>query len=249
MEEQDLLRILSRNWGECRQIGREAGGYRNTVLVVEREGERLVAKSSRRSTEQINWLVDVQESAREVGFVVPHLIRSQSGELLVEGVMVESWIEGSAPRSSDLLQLPPLIREFHRRTRSFPQRPGFASSLELVTTLRGGDVDISAMPVDLIQACRKTWRELAGEATSVVHGDLNRSNLLVTADGLLALVDWDEARVDVSVLDEAALRAMLGQKDGCLPDTVWRALLAWEVAVSWKIEPEHAKRLAAELLS
>jgi aminoglycoside phosphotransferase (APT) family kinase protein len=80
----------------------------------------------------------------------------------------------------------------------------------------------------------------------VVHGDLSLSNLLVTPEGRVALLDWDETKVDVSLFDEAALP---DYEEGPGRIRGQRALLAWEVAVSWHVEPEYAGRLAAELLS
>jgi Ser/Thr protein kinase RdoA (MazF antagonist) len=232
-------------WGQCRTLESLPGGNRNAVLLVERQGERLVAKYSRRRREAIEWLLDVQAKAREAGFIVPELVASNDGRLQVGGVTVERWIDGLSVGHSQLLQVKPLVGKFHALTRGWPQRPGFASSLELLQVDRGGDVDLSQMPEELVAACRAAWRELEGERASVVHGDLNPSNLLVTTSGRFALLDWDETRVDVSVLDEAGLSG--GEK--VAQPHAQRALLAWEVAASWLIEPEYARRLASELLS
>jgi aminoglycoside phosphotransferase (APT) family kinase protein len=77
----------------------------------------------------------------------------------------------------------------------------------------------------------------------VVHGDLGLNNILVTEAGEFCLVDWDEARVDVTRFDTLALQKALGQK---LTDGEERLLLSWEIAVCWLVEPDYARRLASE---
>jgi len=235
-------------WGDCRVISTLHGGNRNTVLLVERRGVRLVAKTSRRGTEAINWLVPVQEKAKKAGFEVPSFLPSDSGSLLVGGVTLETWIDGVHPSRADLSAWGRRIESFHALTRSWPQRPGSRSTLELVNLDVGGDVDLTAMPPALVEVCRTAWRALAGEPTSAVHGDINFTNLLVTPGGRIALLDWDECRTDVSALDELAVAELTGNRTR-EPDARFRdALLAWEIAISWRLEPDYARRMARELI-
>ncbi|MEX2542243.1 MAG: phosphotransferase [Trueperaceae bacterium] len=245
----DHLERTLREWEGCRIVRRLAEGHRNTVFLVERDGERLVAKSSRRSREAIAWLEPVQELAREVGFVVPRFVPSNEGELLVGGVTVETWIEGTPFVRAELRRLRSRLHAFHRLTRRWAQRPGFASSVELLAVERGGDVDLSLMPPGLLEAVRAAWQEFSAEEPSVVHGDPGLSNLLVMPDSRLALLDWDEARVDVSLLDDAALPFEGSRATGPRRTRAIRALLAWEVAASWRVEPDHARRLAGDFMS
>jgi hypothetical protein len=68
----------------------------------------------------------------------------------------------------------------------------------------------------------------------------------MTKDGV-AFIDWDEARVDASILDVVDLpfseqaveseRLLLGR----------RAASAWEAANAWSLEPDYARRRLAEL--
>jgi len=97
------------------------------------------------------------------------------------------------------------------------------------------------MPIELVETCRAAWRVLEGKPRSVVHGDLNPSNVLRTSNGRFALLDWDEARFDVSLFDTLALF-------DDVPEKFRRTLLAWEVAVCWQVEPEHARVQAERLL-
>ena len=98
------------------------------------------------------------------------------------------------------------------------------------------------MPPDLVRACRAAWEPFADRPQSVVHGDLNPSNLLRTRDGGAALLDWDEARADGSWFDLRALEPGGARGDAGAEQ---RALDAWEIAVCWLVEPDHARRLAA----
>jgi hypothetical protein len=73
----------------------------------------------------------------------------------------------------------------------------------------------------------------------VVHGDPGPSNIRVTGDGV-GLLDWDEARVDRVDLDFGDLPS------NALPAArhlaAHNAVTAWEVAASWLVEPEYARR-------
>jgi len=225
------------------------GGNRNTVLLVEHRGERAVAKSSRRTAAAIAWLEPVQEQARVAGFAVPRFIPSDAGELLVDGVTLETWIEGTPPSGPDVAPLEDLFAGFHALTRSWLQRPGCKSTLELVDAELGGDVDLSVMPPALVEVCRSAWRALADEPHSAVHGDINLTNLLVTPAGHIALLDWDECRTDVSALDAVAVTGLTGGQVDQADARFLKASLAWEVAVSWRMEPRYARRMMRELLA
>jgi aminoglycoside phosphotransferase (APT) family kinase protein len=88
------------------------------------------------------------------------------------------------------------------------------------------------MPEEAVVRCRAAWARLTGRATSVVHGDPNPRNILLTTDRV-ALIDWDEAHVDVSELD-----LNLPDNAAGLADeeryVVWQASAAWEAAICWK---------------
>ncbi|MEJ2289299.1 MAG: phosphotransferase [Deinococcales bacterium] len=165
-------------WGELRVVRELPGGNRRTVLLVERRGERFVAKQPSRSPEALAWLVAVQQRARQTGLVVPELVRSDRGALVEDGVTLERWIEGRPPDARSLARLHSLLRDFHEATRDVPQRPGFASSIALVERPNGGDIDLEAMPDDLVRTCRAAWKRLADAPRSAVHGDPNRDNIV-----------------------------------------------------------------------
>jgi aminoglycoside phosphotransferase (APT) family kinase protein len=134
-------------------------------------------------------------------------------------------------------------------TAGWPQRPGFASTRELLTAERGGDVDLTRMPADAVAACRAAWQRLAGRPEAVVHGDPGPPNIRITPDGV-GLLDWDEARVDYTDLDLAELPAAELPATDLLPSELARArraATAWEAANGWTVEPSYARRQLALL--
>ncbi len=243
----DLVMEALNAWGDLRFARRLEGGYRNTVLLVEHDGERLVAKSTRRTPEAIAWVHDIHDVAEAVGIAVPRFVRSVSGQLVEGGVTVEHWLDGTPLVEADYEAAAQAVKRFHNATRGWPQRPGFASSQELLSQTQGGDVDLELMPPDLVRVCRDAWRTLAGEPLSAIHGDVNPSNMLRTPDGRIALLDWDEARCDVAAFDLVALAAGRPAAPDERPPHLMRAFEAWKAAVCWQLEPEHARTIARRL--
>jgi Ser/Thr protein kinase RdoA (MazF antagonist) len=231
-------------WGPLRVVGRLGGGNRNEVLEVRRGGERLVARRSRRSAASLGWEVRLLEHLAGCGVRVPTIIPTVDGRRHLGGVVVMSWLPGRPPTAEDWPLVAATLRRVHRVTRGWPQRPGSASTRELLVAERGGDVNLAAMPAEAVVACRRAWAALAGSPEAVVHGDPGPSNIRITASGV-GLLDWDEARVDASDLDLAELPG-----SGLPPErlTVVRAAAtAWEAANGWTVEPSYARRQLALL--
>ena len=199
----------------------------------------LVFKSTKRTPSGIAWLQQVHQIARQSGFIVPFLRYSITGQLVEDGWTCESLVEGHPLSPEDLPSLLPLIERFHAATAQLPQRPGFLSSQELLVQAMGGDVSLDEMPRDLVVRCRAAWHSVAGQCEAVIHGDINPSNALRCPDGSIALIDWDECRRDLVLFDLGPLR------EG--DDREQLARIAWEVACSWLIEPEHARQVAKHL--
>jgi Ser/Thr protein kinase RdoA (MazF antagonist) len=85
----------------------------------------------------------------------------------------------------------------------------------------------------------------AGRPTCVVHGDPNPRNVRLTADRV-ALIDWDEANVDVPDLDLAVPHNAAALDDEAY-DAAAQARAAWEVAVCW--DPTGTDRFAVGRLA
>lgn len=247
MNKRTLIETL-RPWGKARIIKPLTGGYRNLAWLIEQEGECRVAKTTRRSESAVTWLSSVHDAAEAAGFAVPRLIPNQQTTYIVNGLTVESYIEGTAPSPKDWQRLGQHLEQFHQATQHIAQRPTFASSVNLLDQAAGGDVDLSAMPSEIVQRCREAWRLFANAPQSVIHGDLNSSNILITPSGQIALIDWDESRVDASIFDRLALAQQSGYASHNSSEAEQYALLAWEIAVCWHTEPDYAQRLEEELM-
>lgn len=226
-------------FGACSVIAPLHGGHRQQVWLVERAGQRLVAKTNRRTAAQLEWLLPLQQAARDAGFVVPALLRSADGALSAQGLTLEPFIDGRPAQQANMAALLPRLQALHRTTITLPQRPGFASARELISAGGGGDIDMGLLPPDLAQACRAAWMRLTG-AECAIHGDLSPANVLLTPEGP-ALLDWDEARRDLPIFDTMACRSPSPAQA--------RAHLAWEVATCWQHEPDRARALACDLLA
>lgn len=232
------LRDVLAAWGPLRIVGPLSGGNRNTVLELRRGGERLVARRSHRSPAGLSWEVELLDYLGQQGFCVPKIIPSADGHRHRGGVVVQSWLDGAPPSPEDWPAVGAALRRLHALTAGWPQRPGFASTQDLLTASRGGDVDLTAMPADAVADCRRAWRRLRGFPQAVVHGDPGPSNIRITGAGA-GLLDWDEARVDCAVLDLAQLPDS-GLPAGELADGR-TAATAWEAANGWIIEPGYAR--------
>lgn len=230
---------MLRAWGSVRVVGRLGGGNRNEVLEVRRGGQRLVARRSRRPDASLSWEVRLLEHLARQGIRVPVVVPAMDGRRHVDGVLLMQWMEGRPPQAEDWPAVAETLRRVHEVTRDWPQRPGTASTRELLTVERGGDVDLGRMPVEAVAACRQAWAAVAGSVEAVVHGDPGPANIRVAAAGV-GLLDWDEARVDVTDLDLAELP----RSDLPPPRlaAVRAAATAWETANGWTVEPSYARR-------
>ena len=231
-------------WGQLDVIGPLGGGHRNTVLELRRGRDRLVARSSRRPPASLDWETGLLDHLARHGLRVPAVVPALDGRRHVAGVIVQTWLEGTPPGPHDWAAVAVAVRRLHELTAGWPQRPGFASTIDLLTADRGGDVDLAAMPADAVAACRRAWARLAGTPQAVVHGDLAPANVRRSSAGP-GLLDWDEARVDCTDLDLADIPG-----SGLPPPRLAAArsaVTAWEAANSWTTEPDYAERQLAAL--
>ena len=242
----DLQKALE-PWGAV-EVETEVSGLRNRVWTIRLRGERCVARQNDRVGEALDWELDLLGALHDEGFNVPLPIATASGERRVGGLVVLSFIEGREPdgkRDAELVG--DELRRLHGLMPARPQRPGFRACHELITTDRGGDVDMSRMPAEDAALCRSAWRELAEREPAVIHGDPSPTNIRIDGDRV-GLLDWDEARVDSPLLDLGALPN--AESAGISPadfDRARRASVAWEVAVCWQLESDYARRRLREL--
>ena len=230
-------------WGEdAARIEPLAGGVANDVWTLRLHGQRAVGRLGRRSDADLRWETGLLMHLDTEGMTVPIPIPAGDGRLFVDGLVVMTYLEGGPPETqADWGRVADSLRHLHQLTEGWPQRPGWRSSTDLLHAETGTKINLAAMPPEGVARCRAAWARLAGRQTCVVHGDPNPRNVLMTADRV-ALIDWDEARVDVPDLDLVLPHNAAGL-DGAALDIAAQASAAWEAAVCWG-DDYAIKRLA-----
>jgi Ser/Thr protein kinase RdoA (MazF antagonist) len=230
-------------WGEdAARIEPLAGGVANDVWTLRLHGQRAVGRLGRRSDADLRWETGLLMHLDTEGMTVPIPIPALDGRLFVDGLVVMTYLEGGPPETqADWGRVADSLRHLHQLTEGWPQRPGWRSSTDLLHAETGTKINLAAMPPEGVARCRAAWARLAGRQTCVVHGDPNPRNVLMTADRV-ALIDWDEARVDVPDLDLVLPHNAAGLEGAAL-DIAAQASAAWEAAVCWG-DDYAIKRLA-----
>lgn len=234
-----------RQWGPtAARVERLTGGVANDVWSVRLRGELVVGRLGIRSDADLAWEAELLSHLTDHGMRVPLPIRTVDGRRFCDGLMVMTFLEGVPPRTeSEWRRVAETLRELHRLTRGWPQRPGWMSSSDLLHADRGTKIDLGAMPEEGVTRCRAAWARLADRPRSVVHGDPNPRNILMHA-GEVGLVDWDEAHVDAPDLDLVLPHNAAGLDPVAL-DVASQAEAAWEAAVCW--DDAYAQRRLAEV--
>jgi Ser/Thr protein kinase RdoA (MazF antagonist) len=231
-------------WGE--DVGRIeplAGGVANDVWSVRVRGRLAVGRLGARSDADLAWETELLQHLDREGLTVPVPIPTTDGRLFANGMVVMTFVEGERPETkADWRRVAETLRRLHRLTKSWPQRPGWRSSTDLLNAETGTKVDLRAMPPEGVARCRAAWAPFVGRPTCVVHGNpTNPGNVRVTANRI-ALIDWDESHVDVPDLDLALPHNAAGLDEGAY-DTAAQASAAWDAAVCWD-DAYAVKRLA-----
>lgn len=231
-------------WGEdATRIARLSGGVANDVWSVRIRGQLAAARLGTRSDADLAWETALLQHLDREGLTVPVPIPTIDGRLFAEGLVVMTYVEGGPPETvADWRRVADTLRELHRLTKGWPQRPGWRSSTDLLTTSTGTRIDLGRMPAEAVARCRAAWGRLAGRPTCVVHGNPNSpANVRMTAERV-ALIDWDESHLDVPDLD-LVLPHNGADLDPVAHDIAAQASAAWEAAVCWQDE-YSIKRLA-----
>jgi Ser/Thr protein kinase RdoA (MazF antagonist) len=235
-----------RRWGEgAERIERLAGGVANDVWSVRIRGQLAVGRLGARGDADLAWETELLLYLDREGLAVPVPIPTEDGRLFADGLVVMTYMEGGSPQTdADWRRVADTLRELHRLTHGWPQRPGWRSSTDLLHVETGTRINLAAMPAEGVVRCRAAWARLVGRETCVVHGDTNnRGNIRMTASRV-ALIDWDESHVDVADLD-LVLPDNAAGLGAAAYDVAAQASAAWEAAVCW--DDEFAVRRLAEV--
>lgn len=233
-------------WGDdAVRIERLAGGVANDVWSVRVRGKLAVGRLGVRGDADLAWEAELLQHLDRAGLSVPVPIPTTDSRLFADGLTVMNYMEGGPPETeADWRRVADTLRQLHRLTQGWPQRPGWRSSTDLLVADSGTRIDLAAMPPEGVARCRAAWARLAGRETCVVHGNPdNPGNIRMTA-GRVALIDWDESHVDVPELDLVLPHNAAGL-EGKAHDIAAQASAAWEAAVCW--DDDYAVRRLAEV--
>ena len=232
------------HWGDdAVRIEPLSGGVANDVWSVRVNGQVAVARLGKRSDADLAWEAQLMQHLDRAGLIVPVPIPTTDGRLFADGLTVMRYIQGGPPETAaDWRRVAETLRQVHRLTQNWPQRPGWRSSTDLLTAESGTRINLAAMPAEAVARCRAAWARLAGRQTCVVHGNpTSPANIRMTANQV-ALIDWDESHADVAELDLALPHNGAGLDEN-EHDIAAQASAAWEAAVCWK-DDYSVQRLA-----
>ena len=120
-----FLRILHANWPGVRAGEPLGGGNRNLVLSATLNGERVVARRTRRSSDALAWEMDLLSVLDNEGFLVPRPILDRDGGTFHDGVCVLTWLDGDLPGSdADWRRVATALQRLHGLTVGFGGRCG-----------------------------------------------------------------------------------------------------------------------------
>jgi Ser/Thr protein kinase RdoA (MazF antagonist) len=215
-------------WGDdVTRIERLSGGVANDVWTVRVYGQRAVGRLGSRSDADLAWEAGLLRHLDGQGLTVPVPIPTTHGRDFADGLMVMTYVEGGPPETqADWRRVADTLRQIHRLTEGWPQRPGWRSSTDLLQAETGTRIDLGAMPAEGVARCRAAWARLTGRQACVVHGNPNNpGNVRMTAERV-ALIDWDESHVDVPDLDLVLPHNAAGLESGAY-DIAAQASAAW----------------------
>ena len=123
-----------KQWGnDVVRIEPLAGGVANDVWSVRVNGRLAVGRLGARSDADLAWETALLERLDRAGLTVPEPIPTTDGRLFADGVVVMTYIEGGPPETeADWRRVADTLRQLHRLTPGWPQRPGWRSSTDLL---------------------------------------------------------------------------------------------------------------------
>jgi Ser/Thr protein kinase RdoA (MazF antagonist) len=233
-------------WGDdVTRVEPFSGGVANDVWSLRVNGDLAVGRLGARSDADLAWETELLLYLDREGLTVPVPIATTDGRLFANGLVVMTYVEGGPPETeNDWRRVADTLRQLHRLTEGWPQRPGWRSSTDLLDADTGTKIDLRSMPPDGVVRCRAAWGRLSGRPTCVVHGDPNNAGNVRMTPGRVALIDWDESHVDVPDLD-LVLPHNAGDLDSAARDIAEQASAAWEAAVCW--DDDYAVTRLAEV--
>ena len=161
-----------KQWGDdVTRVEPLAGGVANQVWSVRVGGQLAVARLGARSNADLAWETDLLGHLDGEGLPVPVPIATTDGRLFADGLVVMTYVEGEPPETkADWRRVAEVLRQLHRLTQDWPQRPGWRSSTDLLTAESGTRIDLRAMPAEGVARCRAAWARV--ESGMVVYDEV-----------------------------------------------------------------------------
>src|SRR6195256_3133026 len=162
-------------WGEdVARIEPLAGGVANDAWRVRVNGHLAVGRLGARSNADLALETELLQHLDRAGLTVPVPVPTSDGRLFADGLVVMTYVEGGPPETeADWRRVADTLRQLHRLTPGWPQRPGWRSSTDLLHAETGTKIDLGAMPPEGVARCRPAWARLIGRPICVVHGNPN----------------------------------------------------------------------------
>ncbi len=246
-DEQEWQRLIGA-WGPGAEVLEYlGGGLQGDVRQVRIDSRLGVGRLSNRSRASLDWELHLLQQLGDAGLRVPSIIPTASGSRRNDYLVVTEWIPARAPTEDDDPRRARYLARLHELTLDWSQRPGFRPARDLLEVNVGGDIDLSLLPDQVVNACRGAWEAVPAGPMCVVHGDVDPSNCLISYDGDVVVIDWDKARVDHPWFDLAALSIEATGLTEKQYRTARRAMCAWEVAVHWPTNEEYARQRVREM--
>jgi Ser/Thr protein kinase RdoA (MazF antagonist) len=136
-----------KQWGDdVTLIERLAGGVANDVWSVRLHGQLAVARLGVRSDADLAWETELLVRLDREGMTVPVPVSTTDGQLFADGVVVMTYVGGGPPETeADWRRVAHTLRQLHRLTAGWPQRPGWRSSTDLLHAETGTKIDLGAI--------------------------------------------------------------------------------------------------------
>jgi len=110
------MRDLLKAWGPLEVVGVLGGGNRNTVLEARLDTRRVVVRRSRRPPASLTWEADLLDHLARNGLRVPEALPALDGRRHIDGVMVQTWLDGTPPETADWPAVIAFLRRLHQIT-------------------------------------------------------------------------------------------------------------------------------------
>ena len=113
-------------WGDdVARIESLAGGVANDVWSVRINGRLAVGRLGARSDADLAWETEFLQHLDRNGLAVPVPIPTTDGRLFANGLVVMTYVQGGPPETeADWRRVADTLRQLHRLTPGWPQRPG-----------------------------------------------------------------------------------------------------------------------------